>query len=146
MKNYYEILQVPDGADYEKIDEAYWRLARESTAPSDETQYTIDDLNEVYELLRTPLLRQGYDASRTGKLNGKAPKSHRAPKTGDAPAPSGAGDPSADAPAIEGPFAHALQLQVREARERMRAHNAAIEVAADQHAQSPLQRMFARLR
>ena len=46
MKNYYEILQVQEDADYEKIDEAYWRLARESTAPSDDTQYTIDDLNE----------------------------------------------------------------------------------------------------
>ena len=58
MHDYYQILQVPENADYQEIDEAYWRLTRESTARSDEMQYTIEDLNEAYELLRTPILRQ----------------------------------------------------------------------------------------
>jgi curved DNA-binding protein CbpA len=61
--NYYEILGVAEDAHYDAIDEAYWSRVRAARFAPDAEPYTLQMLNEAYEVLRTPSLRTQYDAA-----------------------------------------------------------------------------------
>ena len=64
-RNYYDVLGISPGADGTTVNRAYWQLARQyqGLEASDPRSHTLlDELNEAYTTLGTPLLRETYDA------------------------------------------------------------------------------------
>jgi DnaJ domain len=69
--DYYEVLHLHPEADAAMVDQAYWHLARlyNAAIPSDGTaREMLEELNEAYSVLRTPQLRDEYDALRDAVL------------------------------------------------------------------------------
>ena len=66
-RDYYEILGLTDDADGTTVNKTYWNLARkyQALATSDPRAHSmLDELNEAYNVLGTPALRDEYDTSR----------------------------------------------------------------------------------
>jgi curved DNA-binding protein CbpA len=66
-RDYYEILGLPAGADGSTVNKTYWNLARkyQALATSDPRAHAmLDELNEAYNVLGTPALRDQFDAER----------------------------------------------------------------------------------
>ena len=64
-RNYYDVLGISPGADGTTVNRAYWQLARkyQGLEASDPRSHTmLDELNEAYTTLGTPILREAYDA------------------------------------------------------------------------------------
>ena len=75
MKDYYQILNVPDRASQEEIKSAFRKLAFQyhpDTNPGSERQSEekFKEINEAYGVLRDKDKRQQYDFVRRGKLAG----------------------------------------------------------------------------
>jgi len=75
MKNYYRILDIPDNADFSEIEKAYKRLkglvtknsiSIYSLLPSSEKEDFLKEVEEAYEILRTPEKRRLYDMKLKG--------------------------------------------------------------------------------
>ena len=107
-RDHYEVLGLTPAADGSTVNRTYWQLARkyQALAPSDPRAHgMLDELNEAYNVLGTPALRDAYDAKRLTadappegqgeRLAGTAPpRSWRAPEPGRAEAhASGRGMP-----------------------------------------------------
>lgn len=66
--DYYEILQVHPGAEWEVIEAAYRRLARKyhpDVNKDVEAEERMRDLNAAYEVLSNPIFREDYDQRRS---------------------------------------------------------------------------------
>ncbi len=66
--DYYEILQVHPGAEWEVIEAAYRRLARKyhpDVNKDAEAEERMRDLNAAYEVLSNPIFREVYDQRRS---------------------------------------------------------------------------------
>lgn len=64
-RNYYDVLGISPGADGTTVNRAYWQLARkyQGLETSDPRSHNLlDELNEAYNTLGTPTLRETYDA------------------------------------------------------------------------------------
>jgi len=75
MKDYYQILGVPDNASHEDIKRAFRKLAfkyHPDTNPGDEKQAEekFKEINEAYGVLGDEDRRRGYDAARKGQFAG----------------------------------------------------------------------------
>jgi curved DNA-binding protein CbpA len=86
-KDYYEVLRVHPRADASLIEEAYWHLARQYQAEigtRPEAAKRLDELNDAYNVLRTPALRQSYDELTRARRAAEGVES----RPGPAPAPT----------------------------------------------------------
>jgi len=103
QKDYYAVLNLSPGAELWSIEAAYWRLARlyKDAPPGDpQAPLLLRDLNEAYEVLTSPQLRQAYDellrsvAPRTSMGDGPWRRRWRWPRrtSRDRQEPSGAED------------------------------------------------------
>lgn len=65
-RDYYEILGLRFDADGTAVNRTYWLLARKYQAQADSdprAHHMLDELNEAYGVLGTPVLREAYDAA-----------------------------------------------------------------------------------
>jgi hypothetical protein len=68
-KDYYEVLRLQSGADAAAVEQAYWYLARRYSAAQrtdPDAKGQLDELNEAYGVLGSPILRREYDFRRNG--------------------------------------------------------------------------------
>ncbi|MEX1252919.1 MAG: J domain-containing protein [Dehalococcoidia bacterium] len=68
-KDFYQVLRLQSGADAAAVEQAYWYLARRYNAAlrhDPEAKEALDELNEAYGVLGSPVLRREYDFRRTG--------------------------------------------------------------------------------
>lgn len=93
-RDHYEVLGLSSTADGTAVNRTYWQLARkyQALAPSDPRAHgMLDELNEAYNVLGTPALRDAYDANRSDcddpradereqSVGAKSARSWRAPK------------------------------------------------------------------
>ena len=143
MRDYYQVLQVPVDAGHKAIDAAYWRLAHEARAIAETAPEALAELNEAYEILRTPLLRHQHDASREEAAQSEAAR----PAEPNTPVPHSAqaGPPRSSVVGMP-KFVDLLQLQVRQVRDRIRTHAESLEAPGDPLATSSMRRAFGHLR
>ena len=69
-RDHYEVLGLRPDADGTTVNRTYWQLARkyQAMAPSDPRAHgMLDELNEAYNVLGTPALRDEYDSDRAGR-------------------------------------------------------------------------------
>jgi DnaJ domain len=65
-RNHYDVLGLTPNADGTAVNRTYWQLARkyQADATSDpRAHHMLDELNEAYAVLGTPVLRTAYDAA-----------------------------------------------------------------------------------
>ena len=67
-RDYYKILGIPPDAHYEAVDAAYWWQVHEGRDKLALDPEALTSLNEAYEVLRTPSLREKHDATRAADL------------------------------------------------------------------------------
>ena len=75
FKDHYYTLGIEIDATGEAVESTYWDLIRASRSGSPERTFSaqdIDDLNEAYRVLTTPVLREAYDAERSDVLGPEA--------------------------------------------------------------------------
>lgn len=78
-RDYYEILGLTNGADGTTVNKTYWNLARkyQALATSDPRAHSmLDELNEAYNVLGTPALRDDYDTNRPEPRSEEASVEH----------------------------------------------------------------------
>ena len=71
FKDHYYTLGIGIDAAGEVVESTYWNLIRASRSGSSGRAFSaqdIDDLNEAYRVLTTPVLREAYDAERSDVL------------------------------------------------------------------------------
>lgn len=155
-RDYYRILGIAPDANYEAIDAAYWWQVREARDKLALDPEALTALNDAYEILRTPSMREKYDASRAVESSAAAQSAaalglpHPVPQTRSSglktrlPWGRQAAEEQAAATAI---IVGRLEREVHNERERMRADLEA-ELStpdADGTARSRLMRVFGHL-
>lgn len=68
-KDFYQVLRLQSGADAAAVEQAYWYLARRYNAAIEndpDAKEALDELNEAYGVLGSPVLRREYDFRRNG--------------------------------------------------------------------------------
>ena len=66
-KDFYQVLRLQSGADAGAVEQAYWYLARRYSAAqrnNPDAKAALDELNEAYGVLGSPVLRREYDFRR----------------------------------------------------------------------------------
>jgi hypothetical protein len=87
-RNYYDVLGLTPDADGTAVNRTYWLLARkyQGEAASDpRAHHMLDELNDAYTVLGTPVLREKYDAANPATIAADEPATDPAwPGTRDA--------------------------------------------------------------
>lgn len=129
-RDYYNVLGITPDANYEAIDAAYWFQVREARDRLALDPEALAALNDAYEVLRTPSLREKYDASRALEASTAAQSAaalglprpvHHARPSGRRPRLPWGRQAAEEQAAATAVIVGRLEREVHNERERMRA-------------------------